>query len=251
LHLESELGRKIYLMMQAAFDGRPPQCVRARHENAVIYMESNDPGWTIPPTLIAESDFEDVTAKYADPKLVADVSTDNLAVVLHAAPRVSRIVSMDDCPDPGPFRVADREFLRAEAAIQPYAVLLSGCSVHAGGDQGGHGTFGSTWQIIGLVIASMLVMAFLANVAVDRLMISRPYLAYVILCACLLLGWAVARSGGLPSTTMGRLGTAILLTSPLFFSGIVFSSLLQSDKGLHGAMAMNILRALCGGLLAS
>jgi hypothetical protein len=110
-------------------------------------------------------------------------------------------------------------------------------------------TFGNTWQVIGLVIASILIMAFLANLLVSRLNLGKPHLAYLILCACVLAGWYVARSGGLPSTTMGRLGTAALLTSPLFFSGVIFSSLIKSNKNLSGAMAMNILGALCGGLL--
>jgi spermidine synthase len=250
--LSPELGRKIYLMLQAVFDGRPPHCVRALNDNAVIFMESNDPGWSIPPTLIAQSNFTDVTAEYADPKLTADVSTDNWPFFYM------------------PRRIYPVSYLWMIAQILLLSVWLTG-NFFSQKPQFNHMpyfflgvafmlvetkavtemglTFGNTWQIIGLVIASILVMAFLANAVVDRFKIRRPYLAYLILCGCLLLGWAVARSGGLPSTTMGRLGAAILLTSPLFFSGIVFSSLLQSDKGLHGAMAMNILGALCGGLL--
>jgi hypothetical protein len=110
-------------------------------------------------------------------------------------------------------------------------------------------TFGNTWQVIGIVIASILVMAFLANLVVQRLNIRRPAIPYLLLCTSLLVGWSIARSGGLPSTPFGRLETAIMLTCPLFFSGIVFSTLLSSKGQLAGVMAINLLGAVCGGLL--
>ena len=40
-----------------------------------------------------------------------------------------------------------------------------------------------------------------------------------------------------------------MLTSPMFFSGIVFSSLLARARRITGAMAANLLGAMCGGLL--
>ena len=40
-----------------------------------------------------------------------------------------------------------------------------------------------------------------------------------------------------------------MLTCPLLFSGIVFSTLLSSKGSVSGAMAMNLLGAICGGLL--
>ena len=38
----SKLGRKIYLMMQQAFDGHPPVCVYARYDGSVIFLQSKD-----------------------------------------------------------------------------------------------------------------------------------------------------------------------------------------------------------------
>jgi hypothetical protein len=92
-------------------------------------------------------------------------------------------------------------------------------------------------------------MAFLANCAVQYLGIKHSYLAFVVLLASLALGLWIAKAGGLPSTAVGRLETAVVLTSPLFFSGIVFSSLLSSNKDMTGIMAINLLGAICGGLL--
>jgi hypothetical protein len=110
-------------------------------------------------------------------------------------------------------------------------------------------TFGNTWQVIGVVIAGILIMAFLGNCAVQWLNIKRPLVPYVFLFAALAIGWFVARSGGFSSTGLGRLETSIVLTLPLLFSGIVFSTLLSSQGQLSGMIAMNLLGAICGGLL--
>jgi hypothetical protein len=40
-----------------------------------------------------------------------------------------------------------------------------------------------------------------------------------------------------------------VLTVPMLFSGIVFSTLLSSKGQVSGMMAMNLLGAICGGLL--
>ena len=41
----------------------------------------------------------------------------------------------------------------------------------------------------------------------------------------------------------------MLLTSPLLFSGIVFSTLLKSRGEIAGVMSANLFGAMCGGLL--
>jgi hypothetical protein len=110
-------------------------------------------------------------------------------------------------------------------------------------------TFGNTWQVIGIVIAGILTMAFLGNCTVQWLNIKQPGAPYLCLFAALAIGWFVARSGGFASTSMGRLETAIVLTLPLLFSGVVFSTLLSSKGQVSGIMAMNLLGAICGGLL--
>jgi len=110
-------------------------------------------------------------------------------------------------------------------------------------------TFGNSWQVIGLVIAGIMVMAYFANLAVQHLRITNALVSYGFLLACLAIGWWVARSGGLPSTWAGRVETMLLLTSPMFFSGIVFSTLLKSRGEISGVMSANLFGAMCGGLL--
>jgi len=110
-------------------------------------------------------------------------------------------------------------------------------------------TFGNTWQVIGIVIAGVLIMAFLANAVVHRFDLRRPHAAFALLLGSLAVGWLVARAGGFPPTPAGRIASAALLTSPLFFSGIVFSTLLGTRGSVAAVMAANLLGAMAGGLL--
>jgi hypothetical protein len=99
----------------------------------------------------------------------------------------------------------------------------------------------NTWQVIGVVIAGILTMVFLGNCEVQWLSIKRTLVPYLFLLAALALGWLVARSGGFASAPVGRLETAIVLTYPLFFSGIVFSTLLSNKGQVSGIMASSLL----------
>jgi len=75
--LSRELGRKIYLMMQQAFDGHPPVCVYARYDGSVIFLQSKNGDLEVPEELVARTGFADITSVFADPALQADVSTDD------------------------------------------------------------------------------------------------------------------------------------------------------------------------------
>ena len=110
-------------------------------------------------------------------------------------------------------------------------------------------TFGNTWQVIGIVFAGILIMAFLGNCLVQWLDIKRPQLAFVFLLAALAAGFLAARGGGFASTPLGRFETAALLSLPLLFSGMVFSTLLAAQRHIAAIMAMNLLGAIVGGLL--
>jgi spermidine synthase len=250
--LSDALGRKIYLMLQQAFDGRPPVCVQAGYDGSVIFLESNDAKWTLPPKLVGDAGFTDKTAFYADPSLHADVSTDDwpffympqriypvsYLIMVFQVLALSLLVAVNFLPERPRFSHLSFFFLGAGfMLIETKGITEMGL------------TFGNTWQVIGIVIAGILTMAFLGNCAVQWLDIKRPLAPYLFLFAALAVGWYVARSGGFASTPLGRLETTIVLTLPLLFSGIVFSTLLTSKGQISGMIAMNLLGAICGGLL--
>ena len=250
--LSDALGRKIYLMLQQAFDGRPPICVAADVGGSIIFLESNDEKWALPPQLVGDAGFTDKTAFYADPSLHADVSTDDwpffympqriypvsYLIMVFQILALSLLIAVNFFPERPKFSHLSFFFLGAGfMLIETKGITEMGL------------TFGNTWQVIGIVIAGILTMAFLGNCAVQWLDIRRPLTPYLFLFAALSVGWYVARAGGFASTPVGRLETSVMLTLPLLFSGIVFSTLLSSKGQVSGMIAMNLLGAICGGLL--
>ena len=112
---------------------------------------------------------------------------------------------------------------------------------------------GGTWFVIAATIILVLVMAFLANLMVQGKIVRRTGLAYVGLMASLLVGYFYARNHGLVTLGSPQADLAVscvLLTLPLFFSGIVFSSLIsRGDINISTALAYNLMGALFGGLM--
>lgn len=250
--LNTDLGRKIYLMMQQAFDGRPPVCIRTDYDGSTIFLEAKDRDLTLPSHLLEQTGFRDQTAFYADPKLRADVSTDDwpffymprrvypisYMVVVLLIVLLSVLVTTNFIAERPQFSQLSFFFLGAGfMLVETKGITELGL------------TFGNSWQVIGVVIVGILLMAFLGNCLVQWLRIQRPVIPYMLLFASLGLGWLIAWNGGLPSTIVGRVGTTLVLTVPMLFSGIVFSTLLGSRGGISGIMAVNLLGAMCGGLL--
>ncbi len=112
---------------------------------------------------------------------------------------------------------------------------------------------GGTWFVIAATIIMVLVMAFLANLLVQRKFAPRTSLAYVGLLASLLLGYFAARNHDLiavSSPSVSLIINCVLLTVPLFFSGIVFSTLIGKPRiNISTALAYNLMGALFGGLM--
>jgi hypothetical protein len=249
--LSDALGRKIYLMLQQVFDGRPPICVKADYDGSVIFLESNDKDWA-PPRLVEDAGLTNITDFYADPSLHADVSTDDwpffymprrvypvsYLIMAFLVLALSLFIAVSFVRERPNFNHLSFFFLGAGfMLIETKGITEMGL------------TFGNTWHVIGIVIVGILTMAFLGNCIVQWLDIKRPSAPYLFLFAALALGWYVAFSGGFASTALGRLETTFVLTLPILFSGIVFSTLLSSKGHISGIIAINLLGAIFGGLL--
>jgi hypothetical protein len=240
-------------MLQRVFDGHSPTVVRAGYDGGIIFLESNDPDWQLSPTLLKETGFTDETQVFADSTLKADVSTDDWPffymprriyptsyLIMIFLVLVLSVVLAGNFFSEAP-KFSDMSFFWLGVGF----MLIETKNITEMGL-----TFGNTWQVIGIVITAILVMAFLGNYFVDRMNIRRPLPWFVFLWGTLAAGWLISQSGGFASTPVGRAQTALVLASPFFFSGIVFSTLLSSTSGtVSSAMAMNLLGAICGGLL--
>jgi hypothetical protein len=112
---------------------------------------------------------------------------------------------------------------------------------------------GGTWFVIAATIVMVLMMAFLANLMVQRKLVPRTGLAYLGLFLSLLVGYFYARNHELvafASPLANLMVSCVLLTVPLFFSGIVFSTLIgKAEINISTALAYNLMGALFGGLM--
>jgi len=250
--MNDQLGRKIYLMLQEAFDGRPPVCIQVGYDGGVVFLDSAGDPISLPPDFLTQRGFREKTATYANPAVHTDVSTDDwpFFYMPQRVYPVSYLIMVGLVVVLSLLLITSLLTERVGSGNLPFFLLGAGFMLVETKSITELGlTFGNSWQVIGLVIAGIMVMAYLANLVVQRVAITRPVWPYVLLLTSLMIGWRISGTGGLPSTWLGRLGTIVLLTSPLFFSGIVFSTLLKSRGEIAGVMSANLFGAMCGGLL--
>jgi spermidine synthase len=248
--LSESLGRKIYLMLQEVFDGRAPLCIASVGGNTT-FLISNDPNWE-PPAKLMNADITNVTAAYGNSLMSASVSTDDwpFFYMPQRISPVSYLIMITLILVLSSLLVVNFVAEAPRFSHLPFFFLGAGFMlVETKGITEMGLAFGNTWQVISIVFAGILTMAFLGNCLVQWLNIKRPFMSYLFLLAALAAGWLAVRSGGFSSTPIGRLETAALLSLPLLFSGIVFSTLLSTRGHISGIMAMNLLGAIVGGLL--
>jgi spermidine synthase len=251
--MSPEIGRKIYLMMKEAFDGHPPVCIQTVHSGPIIFAQSKSGNFVLGPEFLRQTEgFTDVSSVYADPKLRADISTDDWPFFYMP----QRVYPMSYI-----WMVAIvlllsvflfRNFIGERLRFSHAAYFFMGVGfmlIETKGITELGLMYGNTWQVIGIVITAILVMAYLANLTVMKLGFRRPLVPFILLLLSLGIGLTVAKVGGLPATSLGQLTAIVVLTCPMFFSGIAFSSLLAGGGNIAGALSMNLLGAMCGGLL--
>jgi SAM-dependent methyltransferase len=112
---------------------------------------------------------------------------------------------------------------------------------------------GGTWVVIAAAIMLVLVMAFLANLIVTRTSFKLAGPAYAGLFLSLLIGYGFAVSHGqwmFGPPLMQLALSCVVLTIPLFFAGIIFSSLIGEARiNISTAFAYNLMGALFGGVM--
>jgi len=112
---------------------------------------------------------------------------------------------------------------------------------------------GGTWFVIAAAILLVLVMAYLANLIVTRTARSLAGPAYLGLFVSLLVGYALAVSHGqwaFGPPVMQLAMSCFVLTVPLFFAGIIFSSMIGTARiNISTAFAYNLMGALFGGVM--
>ena len=242
-----QLGPEIFQMLKDAFDGQEPLAFQTNYDSGFTFLIGE--GLTRP---AEPPPFTELTQEYS------------------AAAPVDR--STDDWPFIFMFK---RAYPFSYVAVLLVLFALSFFLIRQGTPGSGHGfsapcfflgtgfmlietkgitelslVYGSTWIVNSVVIAAVLLMAFLANEAVLKRGAPPPVITYGLIAASIAAGLTLS-SEHLShfSPWHGRLIMTGLLTLPLFFSGLAFSSELERCPSIGMALSSNLLGAMVGGFL--
>lgn len=244
-----EVARKFYCTMRDAFDGHMPVVLEGKYENSVVFLQSKNGALTLP-NIASRENLKDLTPAVSSSQASIDVSTDDWPFVYMVKRHFpfSYMLMV--------FMVLLLSYIFVTSLAEPpkhstdFVFFLLGAGfmlleTKAITELGLH--MGNTFQVIGAVIATIMLMAFLSNLLVQFTRIKNTTLPYIALIASLFLSWQLAGESvpGLPAAA----SAAVILTFPVMFSGIVFSLLLKQSPNIGAAMGMNIFGAMCGGLI--
>jgi len=252
--IRGEMGRKLYLMLKDAFDGQPPVAYWTNYDGGYSFVIGRD----VPPSAfnVDVPGIKLATDEFSGEKYHADPSTDDwpffympvrkyplsyaamiLLVMATAVLFVRPFAAVAPASSGGfslPCFLLGAGFMLLETkAITELALF-----------------YGSTWVVTAIVITAILIMAFLANLFLIYAGSVRLPLAYGLLLATLGLSLALTYT---PLAGWGLWAGRVLATSvvtlPLFFAGLVFSSELQRASSVGAALGANLIGAMLGGCL--
>lgn len=249
----SELNfKKIARMMTAAFDGRKPLSVAFAYDGDVSYLASADPNWTVSNERLKELGTANCTHLVEEVKGEPDISTDDwpffymanktfpvsyltLAIIVVALAAAIIFFLSEGKPtlEQPQFAFLGAGFMLIETKA------ITELGLH----------FGNTWLVTGIVIAAILLMAFFSNLLVSRLKSTNDIVAHILVLVSIGVGYYIVTGNVIPATTAGNWTAVVVLTCPIFFSGIAFSSLIRQTGNIGAAMSMNILGAIAGAML--
>ena len=110
--------------------------------------------------------------------------------------------------------------------------------------------FGNTWSVVAIAVSSILVMGFLANQWVLRGGTVRNGVSFALLAATLVVGFVVTRMSMTSATIPApKLVMPLVLTVPLFFAGLIFSSEVGRRGSIGEALSANLFGAMVGGFI--
>jgi SAM-dependent methyltransferase len=248
---ENRQAEKLSLMLRQAFDGQRPRVLKAPTGSTVFVISSDSSALSI----ALPGDVLDLTGYVDSHHFGVDVSTDDwpffympnktfpvtyvfmIAILMVVAalfiwPVLKLEGSLSTVSWPCLFLGAGFMLLETKAVTE--LALF----------------YGSTWIVISVVILAILVMAFLANLTIMRFPTIPRGVSYVLLLISLGASlWFSASSGSMHGEWLSRILPTVVLTLPLFFSGLVFSAEMQAAPSVSAALGSNLIGAMIGGCL--
>ncbi len=248
--LSESMGRKLYLMLQEAFNGQSPVVYQSGYDGGFTFLDGDGLG-SVPASL--PSGLREVTDHFAESKIHVDASTDDwpffymparnypISYILMIVVLLSISIVLVRAPEAG---------LRSDFSVPCFFLGAGFMLLETKAITELALAYGSTWIVTSVVITAILVMGFLANLTAMRTGSLPPVLYYSLLFLSLIaaLGLTfVSLSGVAP--WLNQAVMTIMLTLPLFFSGLAFSTELGRSSSVGGALSANLLGAMLGGFL--
>jgi SAM-dependent methyltransferase len=110
--------------------------------------------------------------------------------------------------------------------------------------------FGSTWTVNLLVFGSILIMVLLANAYVQKRRPGQVTPLFVALLVTLAVAYVIPASALLQLGPAAQwIGGALMVSLPVLFASLIFSSLLARRADAARALAYNVFGAIVGGVL--
>ncbi|MBX9686595.1 MAG: hypothetical protein K2X27_07825 [Candidatus Obscuribacterales bacterium] len=262
-----ELTQKVFRMLEEAFGGNQPVVYNTVWDSGFTFIVSKQKGRPLihdasaAGAATASNDsapFKDLTQSYIDNKEKVDIATDDwpflwmfkrsypstYALVIGLLTVISSFMVLRFLPSgEGRFSPSWYSFFFLGAGFM--LVETKGITELAL-------VWGSTWFVTSIVVAAVIALAFLANLLVAKSGEQNTIVSYLILCLSLAMGFSLSYfqislaslGGGLERIVM-----TVLLTMPLFFSGLAFSSELRKSGAIGAALSANLLGGMVGGFL--
>jgi spermidine synthase len=246
----NQLGRKLYLMLEDAFDGRPPTVYRGLYDSGYTFLAGDHLDSAL---AHVQTSLPQATQKFASSALVADKSTDDWPFFYMPVRKYPVSYAVMIMLMLGISVVLVREFVPGSWSGFSLPCFFLGAGfmlVETKGITELALVYGSTWMVISIVVAAILIMAFLANLLVIRIGNPSRLMTYGLLFVSLVAGLGMTFANVNRMTPwLGRAIMTSVLTIPLFFSGFAFSNELRNSDSVAVALSSNLLGAMLGGFL--
>ena len=248
--LAPELAQKLYNMLTSAFNGVPPRAFKSLYDGGVTFIARNHVDTAAETTT---KEFQEITNDFALHSLKVDESTDDwpfFYMPIRSYPfSYALLLAM--------LFIAAFAFIRfnlgkknSEYSFPAFFLGVGFMLIETKGITELALYFGSTWFVTCIIIISLLLMAFLANLYVMKKGVPRPTATYILLFLSIIIGYsATFINFSMFGHEVGKLIMPIILTLPILFSGIAFSSELARKGTVGVVLSSNLLGAMLGGIL--
>ncbi|MBU90451.1 hypothetical protein CMO94_02820 [Candidatus Woesearchaeota archaeon] len=108
--------------------------------------------------------------------------------------------------------------------------------------------FGSTWIINSFVIGGILIMILFANYYVSTFKINIKHF-YLFLLLSIVINFLMKPSSFLQDALIFKIIAILIVSSPVFFAGVIFATSFKKIKDIPNRFGSNILGAVLGGAL--